>query len=537
MAEKSRNPDETWTEEEVFGWLTRGSRGSSEDHRYKRIRSLEELKRRVITDSLIDIGKTIENLLNTAKTYGGNNPECSLIVEILALLIRKDNEVFEKVLDRLKISVNKQMFCFSKLVRLLDQERKKRSVRPLVSFLMGVGSLNAFGVNEVYECLVTMDGEEIRNEILKFTSPKLDSLEIFAVVFAVKICSKLGDATLNPMMLKVFERSFIGYYLDHERRIQREICNFFKRIPDRRSLPLILKLTEMEFSTETSEALARIFDAYPEVLEDVYQSLEKARDPRSILYAFAKMKKELVDFDRVLNSTIKDIGQPNIYFYLKDIALKVGESAKPTLLRMAKSKVPLEYEFSIFSLNEMGVDFNKIASVFEEDPVLQLINFFSEKKPKFGNLYKLWNDRIHLTDDARGDMFEHLILTIFSTFHFITLHVPTLRAVDIVAFSPNTFHLYIIGCTTGALTDDVRKLGATVAEIRQKLAELFDKYEVVPLIFTSQETEFEYPEAIGMVIFTPEKIDKLLEMLGTGRTTEDLNKYILQNVVMKIEGP
>lgn len=208
------------------------------------------------------------------------------------------------------------------------------------------------------------------------------------------------------------------------------------------------------------------------------------------------------------------------------------------MLRMVKSKNSLEHEFAIECLNEMGVDFNEIKSIFEENPVLQVSNFFSEKKRKYGTLYKIWNDRIYLTDYERGDMFEYLVRTIFSAFHFVTLHVPTSKAVDIVAFSPNTFHLYIIGCTTGVPTDDIRKLRATVAEMKRKLGELFAKYKVVPAIFTSQETDLEYPEAIGMAIFTPEKIDKLLEMLRTGRTTEDLNYYILQNIAMpKIEGP
>jgi len=534
MKERSRSPDETWTEEEVFDLLTQSLQGTSEGQHYKRIRSLDELNRRAKTDSLRNIDKTCEIVLNTARRYSGHHPESSLIPETLVLLIRKNNEAFQKVLDGLE--GEQLFFTFSKIVPHLDQEKKKKSVLPLISFLMSRDVLNAFGVNEAYECLVTMDSKEIRSEIKKHISPHLDSLKIPALVFAVRITSKLGDVTVIPEMLKVFERSFRRYYGGHEREIQKEICTFFKRIPDKRSLSFILKVAQLNRSTESSEALASIADAYPEVLEEIYQFLEKVREPQNILIAFTKMKKASVEFDRVLNPTIKHLGNLSISIYLKEIALKIGKSTKPTLLRIAKSKKSLENEFALNCLEKIGVSFDEISKIFKKSPVLEVYDFFFENKKKL-IVDEIWKDKSRLGEQIprKWSKIEYLIQNIFSAFGFLTIYVePSGReGVDIIAFSPNTFDLYVIGCTTGVLKDDIPKLSATILEMERELKELFAKYRVIPMIFTSKLIDLttKHSEAKGMAIFTYKMIGNLLRMLRTGKTSDDLNMHIRQNII------
>lgn len=447
--------------------------------------------------------------------------------------MEKDDEIFQEVLRELKGRQEKLFFCLSKVTPNLDQKKKRRIVRPLASFLMSVESLNTFGVRDVYECLVTVDSGEIRSEILKVIAPYLDSLKRPAVVLAVRICSELADATLTPQMLKVFERSFKHFYGDHEQEIQENACTFFRRMPDRRSLSFVLKVAQSRRATNVLEALASIVDAYPEVLEEIYRSLEEVRDPENILMAFAKMKKVSVDFDRVLNLTIEHLGNPSISYDLRKIALKAGESAKSTLLRLAKSQDSIQYQFAINCLNEMGVTLDEIAATFDENVVLQVYEILSERNPKW-SFNKIWHDRAKLNQNVRGDRLEYLVQNIFSTFNFPALYVdPTNpQGVDIVAFSPDTLHIYIVGCTTGIPTDDIPKLRSSVTEMKQKLPEIFAKYRVVPVIFTSRETDSEYSDADGMVILTPNKIGKLLEMLRTGRTSNDLNQFLLRNVII-----
>ena len=531
MPEKSRDPDETWAESDLFDWIAHGSQSDSKDHYYKRVGGLEELKRRVITNSLQNTERATEILLNVAENFGEHQPESSLVVDTFILLIEKDGRVFDRVLDGLGGYPEKTFLCLSKLVPRLDREKKRKSIRHLVSFLMSRDVINAPGVDEVHKCLVTMDGE-IHGEILRLIAPNLRSLRMTEVVLTARICSEVGNATITSQMLKVSERSLAHYYGDHEREIQEKLCTFFKRVPDKRSLSFILKIAQLHPSTRVSDALARVVDAHPEGLEEIYQSLEKAEDPQNILIALTKVKKVSVDFDRVLDLTIKNLGNLSISYYLKTIALKAGESAKPTLLRLAKSEDSIEYEFAISCLNEMGVALNEIAAIFDENIIIQVYETLSERNPKW-SLDRIWNDRAGLTDNARGDKLEYFVQNMLSAFNFATLFVdPTnYEGIDIVAFSPDSLHIYIVGCTTGTPTDDIPKLRSTITELKQKLPGFFAKYRVVPVIFTSRETNSKYSDAEGMVILTPSKIDKILEMLRTGRTSNDLNQYILQNVI------
>ena len=532
MAQKSGKPDNTWAEEDIFGWLTHGLQSDSKDHYYKRVSSLEELQRRTERDSLTDTERTIDVVLDAAKKYGAHDPESSLIIP-LKLLILKNDDNFGRVLDGLKRKERQLFFCFSKVVPYLDKEKKKRSIRPLVSFLMGGDSTNEFGLEDVYKTLTIMNGEEVDREILKLTSPYLASLKAPVVFFAVRLGSKLGDRTLTEQMLKVFEKSFMHYYDGTEQRIQEEMCAFFRRIPEKGSLPFILRVLQSRRSRVVLEALASVVDANPEVLKEIYQTMEEGTDPQDILVALAKTKSAPIQFERILNLTMKHLGNPSIWYPLKDIALRIGESAKDSLLELAKSRDHSEHNFAILCLNEMGVSFDEISELFEKNPIVQVYDFFFENKKKL-LLDELWKNKRRLGDQLPGKWLriEYLAQNVLSAFGFLVIYVdPSGReGVDMVVFSPDTLDCYVVGCTTGVLKDDALKLRATLVEMERDLEEFFAKYRVTPVIFSLKEVDLEYSGAYGMAVLTPEKINKLMEMLKTNRTREDVSDYILQNI-------
>ena len=533
MAQKSGKPDNTWAEEKIFGWLTHGLQSDSKDHYYKRVSSLEELQRRTERDSLTDTERTIDVVLDAAKKYGAHDPESSLIIEILRLLILKNDDNFGRVLNKLKRKEGQQFFCFSKVVPHLDKEKKKRSIRPLVSFLMGGDSINEFGLEDVYKTLTIMNGEEVDREILKLTSPYLTSLKAPVVFFAVRLASKLGDRTLTEQMLKVFEKSFMHYYDGTEQRIQEEMCVFFRRVPEKGSLPFILRVLQSRRSTIVLETLASVVDAYPEVLKEIYQTMEEGRDPQDILMALAKTKSAPIQFERILNLTMKHLGNSSIWYPLKDIALRIGESAKPSLLKLAKSWDHSEHDFAILCLNEMRVSFDEITAMFEKNPIVQVYDFFFENNKKL-LLNELWKNKRKLGDQLprKWLRIEYLAQNVFSAFGFLVLYVdPSGReGVDMVAFSPDTLDCYVVGCTIGVLKDDALKLKATLVEMERNLEEFFTKYRVTPVIFSLKEVDLQYSGAYGIAVLTPEKINKLIEMLKTNRTREDVNDYILQSI-------
>lgn len=58
------------SEKELFDSLTHVPSGSSEDHKKKRIKGLEELQRRIESSSIQDMDNSVEILLEMAKKQG-----------------------------------------------------------------------------------------------------------------------------------------------------------------------------------------------------------------------------------------------------------------------------------------------------------------------------------------------------------------------------------------------------------------------------------------------------------------------------------
>ena len=75
----------TLIEKELFQLLTHVLSGTSEDHKRKRINGLEELQRRIKSNSIQDIDGSIGILLEMAKKHGHSRPESPLMVDSLQL--------------------------------------------------------------------------------------------------------------------------------------------------------------------------------------------------------------------------------------------------------------------------------------------------------------------------------------------------------------------------------------------------------------------------------------------------------------------
>ena len=101
----------TPSEKALFELLTHVPSGSSEDDRIRRIKGLEELQRRIQSDSIEDKGTAASILLNMAKTQGTNQPESLLIINSLTLFINK--EVLSS-LRRIHVPVKNRRILLSK---------------------------------------------------------------------------------------------------------------------------------------------------------------------------------------------------------------------------------------------------------------------------------------------------------------------------------------------------------------------------------------------------------------------------------------
>jgi len=535
-------------ETELFESLIHVLSGSAEDHRRRRIRGLEELQRRLQSDSLQDIDLCIDTLLKMSINQGRSMPVSSLIVNCFLLLTTRHENAFQKILKNLKGQEGKLFIVFSSFAsKLEDYEKKKLAITPLMNFIVSQGNINGVGVKETYDCLVNLGNQRLSNEIVKQFSQHLDSLNICAVLFSVRLCSKFADQSLLPRMHRVLKNSIMGYFDAHTPHIERDLCAFFQRIRDQSSLfPLIdlLKARSDQNRSDISKAIGSILDAHPYRIDDVLDKLYDAgREKKlvdAILWCFDEMVTATVDAHKLLSKirTKYWIDSPTNY-YVQSILVKGGKSSKPALLQILRDNENQEkHDFAMRCLRIIGVSNEELSQIFPKPPMLQIYNFLysmsrSRKIPR--DLNALWAEKKKLGENIRGvtNRLEHLLLSIFSSFNFVTLNVAPLKleSVDIVCFHPETSHLLVVGCTTGVLKDDLAKMDALVNRMETEMPELFDICTLTPVVVCSEiatispsDANFSFEQ--GIAVLEPRDIDKLLEMLDTNRQSRQAISYI-----------
>lgn len=547
--EATSNSYSTLTEKELIEVIIATVPASARvNHKRKRVEGLEELHRRIKSNSIQDKNEAIRVLLDVAASQGTNKPESSLIIDSLSLFINKNEKVFQTVLNGLKGQEERLFFCFSKVVLKLDHNKKRKSIKSLVDFLMSRDVLNSIGVEEVYNCLVSLGNEGLSKEVVNEVSPYLDSspFKICAIIFSVRICAKFADHKLLPKMLKVLQKSMKGYFDTHHKEIEQEICQFLERVRDLQSLPLLLELRKMrptrDYPSDINKAIARVLDTHPyrvnDVLEMLYGESKNDNMINAILQCFLEMEAPKIDVRKLLSN----IGinwwnrYPEVRTSLHTLFIRMGKLAKPTLLEILQKKE--KYDFALGCLKEIGISNEELSKIFPKPLMLQVYNFLyshakSKKIPK--DLNQLWKDKTKLQENVPGntDWLEHLLLHIFTGFNFVTLNVAPLKVecVDLVCLYPETLDLFIVGCTTGILKDDLAKMDALINKMEMEMPKLFDKCSITPIIVCSEvasisPSDEQYSVQQGIVIMHRQNIDILLEMLNTNRKSREVIDYI-----------
>lgn len=537
-------------EKEIFKILQHTLVGDAKDHEIRRIKHLTELRRRIESNSIQDINGLIISLLEIAKKHGDKPLEFPIIVEILVLLTRQSEEGFEKILSGLKskkIEKEEKLFLvFSKLVKKLDYEKKQKAIQPLVRFLTSQDDVGSIGVKVASNLLLFLGEEKLGNEIVKEILPYLNSysFETCAIVFSVKLCSKFAEKEHLQKMLEVLEKSIEGYYNGLHNQIERDICAFLERIKDRNSIFLLMKLLKSRYNEgafHISKAIGKILDAHPYATDDVLDMLYDTKDQKlvdAILRSIDEIDEPKFDPYKLISKIrIKWWYHHPTKMYVQFILEKLNERAKPVLFEILKDKAADEekFEFALQCLKKIGASDEELYDLFPKSPMLQMYNFFYEGKGKKLDLSSLWKEKDKLGDQMPGkpSKLDHLIAHIFSCFNFSTLVAdPSQRlAADLVCFFPTTLDLLIIGCTTGVLQDDLKKMDALIGKMEQQLPDVFTKCTITPIVVSTSvsaihPSDEEYSAKEGIVILGSHDVDKLLEMLNTGKKPADVLKYI-----------
>jgi hypothetical protein len=538
------------SEKGFFETLVNAVSGTSEEHKRNRIKGLEEFKRRITSDTIQDKNEAMKTLLNMAEVLGNSQPECALIIEDLRLLITTYGQTFEVLLSRLTNQEEKTFLCFSKVVHSLDHDKKRQAIKPLVDFLMSSGALTKSGVNETYLSLISLGNEGLGQVIVEAASPYLDSSisEFNAIFFSVRLCGTFADRKLLPKMLAVLDKSIndqfmVGWYYE----IERAICEFLGRIGDSQSLtPLmdLLKKRSNEGSSNINEAIANVLNANPslgdEILEKLYDERHDKNVVDNLLQAIAKADKLRIDIPRLLsNVKLNWWWDHPTRIFMREILVKQGNLSKPPLidiLRQGSDTNPHRFDFALECLKAIGISREEIAAIFPMPPILQVYDFYGGMRKPPISLDQIWKEKQKLGDKflaKNTTRLDHLLYHIFASFNFVTLNVDPAGAkgVDTVCFHPETLDLFIVGCTTGILKDDLAKMDSTVKRMKVEMKELFHKCSVTPIVVCTEiasipTSDEQYAVENQIVIMQRNHIDTLLEMLETNRQSREVIDFV-----------
>jgi hypothetical protein len=534
----------TLAEGEFFDLLARSVSGSDEGLKKKRIACLEELQKRAEYRSIRDIKRSIDILLDMAKKQGHNQPESSLIVDALSLIMTRDGDAFQRILSGLEgqgQEENLLFIVFSRLVLELEHDMKKQAIPPLLRFLMSRNSINDVGVTEVYDCLVSLGNEKLNAQIVDEVIPFLGSFEVCTVVFSARLSAKFADAKLLPDMLNVLRKSMKGYYDGHCTEIERDICEYLERVKDQQCLPDLLKLLKMRSKqgyTQISKAVARVLDDNAFRIDDVLDILYDEKHDRefidAILQSFQEMKKARIDARKLFaNIRINWWSEYPTAIHMHQLLVKNGEQSKPALFDILLQDDE-KYDFALKCLNEIGITNQELATVFPQPLMLQIYDYFYKGKLPHG-LNQIWDEKEKLREKVScdTDKLEHLIFHIFAGFNFVSLNlVPLrLRSIDVVCFYPETLDLLIIGCTTGTLKDDLANMDAMIRRMKNEMAVSLGKCSITPIVAFSEistvsSSDAQYSSQNNIIVLQRQDIDRLLEMLNTNRNGREAIKYI-----------
>lgn len=340
-----------------------------------------------------------------------------------------------------------------------------------------------------------------------------------------------------------------GYFDGHYDEIEQDICQFLKRIENAQSLTPLIRLLKMRSGGQSSqgvhphinEAIASVLNANPQLVDDVLDILFDEHNENvidEILQSFTKMDKLKMNVPKLLSVTRTDWWwryPTNIH--MQQLLVKCGKLSKPALFEILHQDDSRKYDFAMRCLKEIGISNEEISAIFPKPPMLQIYNYFYEGTSKIPNdLSQIWKEKEKLSDAVfRGKTtrLDHLLLHIFTSFNFVALNVdPTgMKGVDIVCFYPETLDLFIIGCTTGTMKDDLAKMDALIRNMKMEMTDLLEKCSLTPIVVCSEiaaisPSDAQYAVQNGIAIMQRNDIDTLLEMLNTNRHSREVIEHI-----------
>ncbi len=174
-----------------------------------------------------------------------------------------------------------------------------------------------------------------------------------------------------------------------------------------------------------------------------------------------------------------------------------------------------------------------MSRIVGESPSHELYRFFYPKE----TAEEIWENgevkSLGGTVSKGTKRFDHFLIEVLSSFNLQVLYVDYANkpGVDIVALFPSGNHLVVAGATVESLKDDLEKLAVTLGEMREKMKLLMDRHDLIPVIFSASrkpvtDNEIELAGKTGIVVLRRNDVECILKMSRTGRTSEDLLRFL-----------
>jgi len=271
-----------------------------------------------------------------------------------------------------------------------------------------------------------------------------------------------------------------------------------------------------------------------EILGENYQEYDKQKlinklktyFDKFIRYKRDEIKKNIADIEEKISLSfsrdkiISIEALNNLLDIKKDLQDHIFEEMKQKIFEnVLKQSYITEPERGLIQ----EIVFNRLR---EKNPVLEIFNYFNVK-------YDLKSYILDSTN-IKGikhqiNWFDLGINSLFSSCGFITLLVDPpgyIKGVDVVAFSPSTEYVFLIGCTIGVINNDVAK----IYETTQKIKDILSNHNIVPLICTPHKKKeiVQLKEASdkGITIIPYDELKKLIEMCSNNRTHIEIVTYL-----------
>lgn len=527
------------TEERLFEKLEQSFVGSDEIDNSIRIQFLEELISRLKSKRITNKEKAFELLIVMTGLFADSEITSSLIRGCLLSLIETDANYFSRTLEALS-KEKKTVIILSNLVMELEYKKKREAIKTLVDSLANL-SVEDQRAKTVYENLLKLGNENLSNEIVKASLPYFDSSvsKPSAIIYSLQLCSRFATKSLTPKMLKLLEKAINGLFGSQKFQIYREIFNFIERTHDPEALSLLLKLSEDPNSRNlgVSKALAGILDSNPDLVEYVIESLYDTRNTDAVETLILALGESKVKVDpRKLFQALQRGGKSKylLGWRIAEILVRSGDEAKPLLSELMKDDE--HYEFALETLKRIGIKQEELYAIFSEPPMLQLYNFFYGKRNKNPCKFDIMLEKPSKLDETipgKKTTLDFLVMNLFSCFNFLTMQVDSSgkEGADVLCFNGETLDLLVVGCTTGTIKDDLKTLDALLGEMENEIPEIFSKCKVTSLVFSTGTPSFvpsdiKDANQMGAILLGIEELDKIVEMLCTGRNAKDLLNYL-----------